>query len=73
MSKSTVIVEGHREVRIKSIHQWPTYWGLMEGLPTTEMNANILSSSKQYAQKYCDIEAFQVLEPVQTAIMYEGK
>lgn len=72
ISKSSVIVAGHREVRIECIHQWPTYRGLLEGLPTTQMNARILSHSKQYARKYCDIEAFHLLEPVQTAIKYEG-
>lgn len=73
MIKSSVIVAGHREVSIECIHQWPTYRGLLEGLPTTQMNACILSRSKQYARKYCDIEAFHLLEPVQTAIKYEGK
>jgi hypothetical protein len=68
-----LIVEKNRGVSIKSLHQWQTYGGLLEGLPTDRMNLRILENTRDYAKKYCGQFHTYMIEPVQTPIKYEGE
>ena len=70
---SKLIIEGDQEVTIKSIKQWHTYSGLLEGMPTTKMNSQILSGVKEDAKKFCGFKEIYVIEPEQTPILFEGK
>lgn len=64
---------GDETIYIKSLHQWQTYIGLLEGLPTDRMNAEILKRVRQKAKDYTGINAVYVIEPEQVPIQYDGK
>jgi len=64
---------GNEHISIKSLHQWQTYAGLLEGLPTDRMNENILKRVSESAKKYTHIDTLHIIEPTQMPIAYEGK
>jgi hypothetical protein len=67
-------VENDKMVRMSGLYQWPTYAGLLEGLPTDKMNERILNEIAEDAKRhipYCD--AVYVIEAEQKPIEYEGK
>ena len=68
-----IIVDGNRQVNIKSIQQRLTYEGLLEGLPTKQMNERILIESKENAQKFCQLNKVYLIEPEQKPIQYNGR
>ncbi len=70
---SDLIIDINKEVTIRKISQWQTYSGLLEGFPTIELNARILSDAKEYARNYCGLEEIYLIEPQQKIIEYEGK
>jgi hypothetical protein len=49
---SKLIIEEDKEVTITDIKQWNVYSGLLEGMPTTRMNNQILESVKEDAKKF---------------------
>jgi len=67
-----LIIDRNRKVDIKSIKQRLTYDGLLEGLPTKEMNVRILSGVKEEAKKFCQLEEVYLIEPEENAIEYNG-
>ena len=68
-----IIIDGTRQVSIKSIKQRLTYDGLLEGLPTKEMNRRILVGVKDDAKKFCQLNEVYLIEPEQKAIEYNGR
>jgi hypothetical protein len=72
MSEDVKLTEGF-SVTIKRIAQWQTYSGLLEGLPTEEMNARILQDVREEAKKFCFINEVFVVEPEQEPVPYEGR
>jgi hypothetical protein len=67
-----IIIDGNRLVSIKSIKQSLTYDGLLEGLPTKELNERILIQVKEDAKKFCRLNEVYLIEPEQKAIEYNG-
>lgn len=70
---SNLIIETDKVVTIKSINQWQTYGGLLEGIPTDKMNENIINRTKKEAQELSGMEEIYLIEPKQKTIEYEGK
>ena len=63
-----IIVDGNKEAIITQIKQWRTYRGLLEGLPTTEMNRCRLMATMEDAKKFCGQDEIYLIEPQQTPI-----
>lgn len=70
---NTLIIDSDLEVTIKRIRQTHTYEGLLEGLPTTRMNSQILSEVMEETKRFCGLTEMHLVEPVQTEIPFEGK
>ena len=71
MSKSELILASGRTIHLNSLHQWAVYSGLLEGLPTREMNAGMIERACGEARTRNGHEPF-LIEPVQTPIEEEG-
>ncbi len=54
-----------------SLHQWVVYNGLLEGLPTREMNAGMIEHARSEARTRTGHESF-LIEPAQTQIQDVG-
>ncbi|KOY85240.1 hypothetical protein AD998_02895 [bacterium 336/3] len=67
-----LIIDYDLEVRIRSIQQKYTYEGLLEGLPTKEMNKNRIQRFKQEAERFCGMSHIHLIEPIETPIHYNG-
>jgi len=61
-----------KEVNVISIHQYPTYEGLLEGLPHDKMNVRILKAMPNEAKGWTGINACYLIEPKQTPIDEKG-
>ncbi len=70
---SDLIIETNINVTIKSIKQWHTYGGLLEGIPTDKLNERIINRVKKEAKEFSGIEETYLIEPKQKPIDYEGK
>ncbi|MGV7106843.1 hypothetical protein [Flavobacterium sp. U410] len=70
---SKLIIETNKEVTIKRIKQWYTYYGLLEGLPTDKMNERIINRTKKEAKEFSGLDEIYLIEPKQTLIDYDGK
>ena len=68
-----ILINGDTRVSIKSIKQRLTYDGLLEGLPTKEMNGRILVGVKEDAKKFCQLNKVYLIEPEQKPIEYNGR
>lgn len=68
-----LIIDTDKEVTIDELLQRHVYSGLLEGMPTTKMNRQIVADAKAEAKKFCGIEEIYLIEPKQTPIPYEGK
>lgn len=66
-------VEQNRDVSMRSLHQWRTYGGLLEGLPTDRLNEEILKRVTEEARKHTNMHAVHIIKPEQIAIPYEKK
>ncbi len=64
-------VEHNLDVTLDSLHQWRTYGGLLEGLPTDKMNANILKRVEEEARKHTYASAVYIIKPEQIPIPYD--
>lgn len=69
---SSLIIENNKEVTIKSIKQWHTYGGLLEGIPTDKMNTQIIERTKIEAKEFSRMEEIYLIEPKQEPIDYDG-
>lgn len=70
--KNGIIVENDKAVSISALHQWPTYGGLLEGIPTDRVNARILERLSGEIKRHCGNKSSYILQPEQTPIAYEG-
>ncbi|NHN25988.1 hypothetical protein FIA58_009910 [Flavobacterium jejuense] len=70
---SYLIIENNKEVTIKSIKQWHTYGGLLEGIPNDKMNARIIERTKIEAKEFSHMEEIYLIEPKEMPIDYDGK
>jgi hypothetical protein len=68
-----VVIDNNIQVSIKSIKQRLTYDGLLEGLPTKEMNRRILDAVIEDAKKFCQLNEVYLIEPEQKSIEYNGR
>ncbi|MCA8831390.1 hypothetical protein [Hymenobacter pini] len=63
---------GHgKTVVMKALHQAGTYSGLLEGLPTTRMNKEILRRVKDSARRIFYAQDIFLIEPVQKLLKRE--
>ena len=70
---SNLIIKTNKDVTIKSIKQWHTYGGLLEGIPTDKLNERIINRTKKEAKEFSGIEEIYLIEPKQKPIDYDGK
>lgn len=56
-----------RSVRLKSIDQWETYLGLLEGVPYRELNARMIDETLKNARARHHFEP-HLIQPVETPI-----
>lgn len=66
-----ITLKDNIEVTIKELHQWETYNGLLEGLPTDRTNKLTIERVIQRAKEICHMEEYYMLEPDQTPIEYD--
>lgn len=57
-----------REIHIVAINQWETYQGLLEGVPTIEMNARRIAYAKGEARRLWGCEPL-LIHPTEVAIV----
>lgn len=65
-----LIVEQNREVNIVGIYQWPTYSGLLEGLPTRKLNKLILERIVSRAKGICYSDDTYLIEPKEESLLH---
>jgi hypothetical protein len=70
MSNGSIKLRAGGEVRVTSLRQWSVYFGLLEGLPTREMNRHTIESI--LAEERQSGEQPHLIEPVQTPIELPG-
>lgn len=63
-----IILKNGIEVKINELHQWGTYNGLLEGIPTDKSNKRIIKQIIKRAQKICHMDAYYLITPKQTPI-----
>ncbi len=73
MVNDEIIIEGTKKVHIRSIKQTLTYGGLLEGIPTRQMNERILKDVVNDARKFSCIDEVYLIEPAQIPIAYNGR
>ena len=61
-----------RLIRLTAIDQWGTYSGLLEGLPTREMNARIIKRTLEDAKQKSHFDPY-LIQPTETLIEMERK
>jgi hypothetical protein len=72
MKNSTFMLASGRTIRVSALQQHAVYGGLLEGLPTREMNARTIDDMRSQARERTEHEPF-VIEPVQRPIDYDGR
>lgn len=68
-----LIVESNREVYIDGLFQWPTYAGLLEGLPTKKINKRIIERVESRALELCYMDKYFMIEPAEVLLDYPQK
>ena len=63
---SRFILDNGRSIRLSALHQTPTYYGLLEGLPTDRMNDAILQSVLLEAKKLTHSRKAHLIAPIRT-------
>ena len=58
----------NKEVEVKSLFQWHTYEGLLEGLPHDKLNQRILDRVEEEATGLTHIKSHYLVEPEQTPL-----
>jgi hypothetical protein len=72
MRSGELTLASGRTLYLTSLRQSATYEGLVEGLPTREMNADTIAGFVEEARERSGHEPF-VIQPVETPITHEGK
>ena len=71
MSQQTEFqLECGRFIRLKSIDQWGTYSGLLEGIPTKEMNARTIERTLRTAEQRHHFKP-HLIDPTETPIQID--
>ena len=73
MNKKRVIIDRDLEVIIVEIKQFLTYRNMLEGIPNSRHNKIILERTINKAKESFDLQKIHLIEPVITAIEYEGE
>lgn len=68
-----ILVEHDRRVTVKSLYQWETYQNLACGIPTANLNAVIMNSDQEQAQKFFGRETVYLVEPYQEPITLDKR
>ncbi len=68
-----LVLASGREVQLVELRQELVYHGLLEGLPTREMNQGIIDQLRDDARERAGGHVPYVIEPVQTPIDYPGR
>jgi uncharacterized protein (TIGR02996 family) len=50
-SHCQLVLAGGRGVTLRALHQWHTYWGLLEGLPNQSMNDHLIRRAVEEGQQ----------------------
>ncbi|MCP4133885.1 MAG: hypothetical protein GY754_23145 [bacterium] len=58
-------LHGNRTIYLQSIYQYEIYSGLLEGLPTKEMNKGIINEVIEKAVKLFDFESAYLIKPIE--------
>jgi hypothetical protein len=61
-------VEKDKSVLLKSLYQWETYAGLLEGIPSNRLNERIISRALEKAKELCQVQNPYLIQPEQTLI-----
>ena len=72
MKNGSFTLASGRTIRLHSLDQRAVYAGLLEGLPTREMNARTIDAVIREARARTKQEPF-LIAPTQTRIEYEGR
>lgn len=59
-------------IQMHSLRQWLVYSGILEGLPTREMNNRMIDALRRKARDRTGHEPF-LIDPTQESIEYDGK
>lgn len=73
MNKNKLIVDRNLVVSIEGFYQFPTYVGLIEGLPHDRLNQMIIEQAKRRAEHIFQQKALHLITPTQTPIEYKGE
>ena len=65
---SELIIEFDKKVTIKTIKQWETYGGLLEGVPTKRSNKRTIERTKKEAKKITGVHQIFLIETEQKPI-----
>lgn len=57
-----------KTARVRSLHQWSTYEGLLEGVPTDKLNKRILENIRSKAVELTSVPNCYLVEPTATPI-----
>ncbi len=63
-----IILKNEIEVEIRELHQWGTYNGLLEGVPTDKSNKRTIERIIKRAQEICHMNEHYLIEPKQTPL-----
>ncbi len=64
-------MQDHRKINLTSLYQEAIYTGILEGLPTRQMNERIIHSCQEKSRNLFPNSPFFLLEPSQTPIEYQ--
>lgn len=67
LTRNDVLLESGRVIHLRSIEQWGTYSGLLEGIPTQEMNHRIIKRTMDAAREKYHFEPY-LISPVEALI-----
>lgn len=67
LTRNDVLLESGRVIHLRSIEQWGTYSGLLEGIPTREMNHRIIKRTMDAAREKYHFEPY-LISPVEALI-----
>lgn len=67
LTRNDVLLESGRVIHLRSIEQWGTYSGLLEGIPTQEMNHRIIKRTMDAAREKYHFKPY-LIPPVEALI-----
>jgi hypothetical protein len=67
LSRNDVLLESGRVIHLRSLEQWGTYSGLLEGIPTRDMNHRLIKRTMDTAREKYHFEPY-LIPPVETLI-----